>query len=395
MPSPRLSPDRKSLGLPLAAVLLICSAVIGTFFAALTADAQTAKPFGGVERYGRLTAEERVELQETLNRQVDVLQRQAEVVKTVAKLIGPTVVFIRTQIDDGLPDETRHQYVEEAGSGVIVELNKKHYVLTNYHVIKTVSPKKIKITLDDGRLISPKKVWVDTDTDIAVLEIIASNLVTAPIGDSDEMEIGDFVLAVGSPFGLSHSVTYGIISAKGRRNLDLGNTGVRLQNFMQTDAAINPGNSGGPLINLHGKVIGINTAIASNSGGNYGIGFAIPINMYMSTARQLVNHGKVVRAYLGVKLDSNFGPAMAVEVGLPRPIGARITHITSKSPAAAADLRVNDVILRFRDVIVEDDAHLVNLVSCVPIGSKVSVVIFRDREHLNIEIALADRSDFE
>src|SRR5205085_10072275 len=161
----------------------------------------------------------------------------------------------------------------------------------------------------------------------------APGLIAARIGDSSKVEIGDFVLAVGSPFGLSHSVTYGIISAKGRRDLELGDDSVRFQDFMQTDAAINPGNSGGPLINLRGEVVGMNTAIASSSGGNEGIGFTIPINMVMIIARQLVERGTVIRAYLGVALDSKFGPATAMSVGLMRPRGTRVTRITPGSPA--------------------------------------------------------------
>ena len=153
-------------------------------------------------------------------------------------------------------------------------------------------------------------------TDVAVLAVSAPDLTAAPLGDSDRMEIGDFVLAVGSPFGLSHSVTFGIISAKGRRDLHLGEVDtVQFQDFLQTDAAINPGNSGGPLVNLRGEVIGINTAIASNSGGNEGIGFAIPVNMFMTVARQLIETGKVTRAFLGVNM---------LEVGVRSGDGRRV-----------------------------------------------------------------------
>ena len=164
---------------------------------------------------------------------------------------------------------------------------------------------------------------------MAVLAVAAPDLIAAPLGDSDRMEIGDFVLAVGSPFGLSHSVTFGIISAKGRRDLHLGEAKDHFQDFLQTDAAINPGNSGGPLVNLHGEVIGINTAIASNSGGNEGIGFAIPVNMFMIVGRQLIETGKVRRAHPGRDARRKFGPAMATELGLPRPVGA---HVTASCP---------------------------------------------------------------
>ncbi len=163
------------------------------------------------------------------------------------------------------------------------------------------------------------------------------------------------MLAVGSPFGLSHSVTFGIISAKGRRDLHLGDAELRFQDFLQTDAAINPGNSGGPLCNLRGEIIGINTAIASNSGGNEGIGFSIPINMFMAVARQLIETGKVARAFLGVSLDAKFGPAMAAEIGLPGPMGAGVTAVTPGSPAEAARLQPGDVILEIDGTRVEDD----------------------------------------
>jgi serine protease Do len=209
------------------------------------------------------------------------------------------------------------------------------------------------------------------------------------------MDVGDFVLAVGSPFGLTNSVTFGIISAKGRRDLRLNDAAVRFQDFLQTDAAINPGNSGGPLVNLHGEIIGINNAIASMSGRNEGIGFAIPINMFMIVGRQLIETGKVTRAFLGVNLNSKFGPAMAAELGLPRPIGAHITSITPNSPAVAANLQVGDVILEFNHTVVENDAHLVNLVSLTPVGKTVSLLIFRDRKPVTVTVEVSDRSKFE
>lgn len=343
---------------------------------------------------GRVTPERRAELYRTLRRHAEVLEAQAAIVKTVAKLIGPTVVHIEA---DSRPRAGRYpssQRVEEAGSGVIVQLKGKYYVLTNRHVIRGASPEGIKINLADGRQIHPGKVWDDRYTDIAVMAVSAEDLVAAPLGDSDRMEIGDFVLAVGSPFGLSHSVTYGIISAKGRRDLELGDASVRFQDFLQTDAAINPGNSGGPLVNLRGEVIGVNTAIASNSGGNEGIGFAIPVNMFMVIARQLIERGTVTRAFLGVNLDSKFGPAMAAEAGMPYPMGARITGVTKGAPAEAAKLQVGDIVLQFNDVPVEDDAHLVNLVGLTEVGMKVSLVILRDGEQVTVQLEVGDRSKF-
>jgi serine protease Do len=276
--------------------------------------------------------------------------------------------------------------VEEAGSGYVVKLNDRFYVLTNRHVVKEAAIKSITIRLADGRQIHPTRVWSDPDTDVAVMAVDAPGLVAAKLGNSDELEIGDFVLAVGSPFGLSHSITFGIVSATGRRDLTLGET-VKFQDFVQTDAAINPGNSGGPLINLHGEVIGMNTAIASNSGFNEGIGFSIPINMVAFVARQLVDHNGVLRAFLGVTLDRKFDSATAISVGLKRPRGTRISSITPDSPAAA-QLKVDDVVLEYGGVPVDDDNHLVTLVGLTEPGREVPLLILRDQKRMRVNVKL-------
>jgi serine protease Do len=391
---PQQSLARCGVRPPLAAVIAVAVLGLAVLLDCPAASGQEAIQ-AAIRRTGPVSPEERADLYRQLAGQAEILEQQSAVVKTVAKLIGPTVVHVAADVS---PRITLHygqgRHIEEAGSGVVVELDGKHYVLTNRHVVSGARPDGVTVTLADGRQIRPLKVWDDPTTDVAVMQVEAADLVAALVGDSDRMEIGDFVLAVGSPFGLSHSVTYGIISAKGRRDLELGSSGVRLQDFLQTDAAINPGNSGGPLINLRGEVIGINTAIASNSGGSEGIGFSIPIKMFMHVARQLIEKGKVARAFLGVKLDATFGAAMAAELGLPRPVGARITKIVGNSPAAAADLREGDVILQFNDIPVEDDNHLVNLVNFTDIGKKVALVVFRDRQALQLEVAVADSSQF-
>ncbi|MEX2560528.1 MAG: trypsin-like peptidase domain-containing protein, partial [Pirellulales bacterium] len=279
------------------------------------------------------------------------------------------------------------------GSGVVIEIKAKLYELTNRHVIKDAEPADIVISLADGRDLSPVRVWEDAETDVAVMSVSAPGLVAARLGNSDLVEIGDFVVAVGSPFGLSHSVTYGIISAKGRRDLALGDD-VALQDFLQTDAAINPGNSGGPLINLRGEVIGMNTAIASNSGGNEGIGFSIPINMVAKVARQLIEQGRVVRAFLGVNLDPKFTPAAAVKIGLPGRRGARINSLRSGSPAEAARLQAGDVILRFNGVRVDNDTHLIYLVNLTEVGKEVPIVVYRDGQSLHLTVKVGNKSDF-
>jgi serine protease Do len=374
--------------------------------ALLAASAMAQPPLGAalpaaLERPSDARPEQRAELQRELARQVPVLEAQSAVVKLVAKLVEPAVVHIEADIPpEANPAYNRGRHVEEAGSGVIIEQKRQYYVLTNRHVIRGAAPAAIRITLHDGRRIHPTDVLHDRKTDVAVLPISAPDLVAVSLGDSSRMQIGDFVLAVGSPFGLSHSVTFGIISAKGRRALRLAEADtenhVDFQDFLQTDAAINPGNSGGPLVNLRGEVIGINTAIASNSGGNEGVGFSIPINMFMIVGRQLIETGKVTRAYLGVHMNSKteFGPTMAAELGLPRPLGAYISGVIPSSPAAAAKLQVGDVILEYNRTPVEDADQLSNLVGLTEPSKSVPVVIFRDRKPISMMIQVGDSSKF-
>jgi serine protease Do len=328
---------------------------------------------------------------DALARDVAELEKHSNVLKKVVQLVSPTVVHIEAQKTDqsGLRYGRNAPQVEEAGSGFIIKLSDRFYVVTNRHVVKAAQPRKITIRLADGRVINPDKVLSDPETDVAVLRVANTDLHPSRIGDSDKVEIGDFVLAFGSPFGLSHSITFGIISAKGRRDLELGDDSVKFQDFMQTDAAINPGNSGGPLISLRGEVVGMNTAIASSSGGNEGIGFTIPVNMVMLVARQLVERGTVVRAYLGVKLDGKFGPTIAKSVGLKQPRGALVREITANSPAAAAAIQPGDVILEFNGVRVDDDSHLINLVSLTEVGKDVPVLVFREKKLVRLSVKTA------
>lgn len=352
--------------------------------------AQNTLP-ASLEQAKTLTPEKQAELRQELQRHLVAIDAQSAAMKTVAKLAGPALVFIESQRG---PDPTRKHIVQEDGSGVIIKWKEKFYILTNRHVVRDTTLDNIKIDLADGRRISPDKVWHDAESDAAVLSISAPNLVAAPIGDSDKIEIGDFVLAMGSPFGLSQSFTHGIISGKGRRNLKLGDNVYRNQDFLQTDAAINPGNSGGPLVNLRGEIIGINTAIASNSGISEGCGFAIPVNMFMFVAGQLIETGKVIRGFIGVNLNSKFGIEAAVEAGLPRLMGAKVTAVTSRSPADTAKLQPGDVILEFNHTPIDDDGQLVNVVSMSEVGATVPVLIFRNRETLSVEIQVQDRAKF-
>ena len=338
--------------------------------------------------------EARAQLRRILEQNAPVLEAQATVLKTVAKLIGPTVVHVEADVPQQTLQHNRDRHVEEAGSGVIIQRKDHFYVLTNRHVFRNAPADGIRIYLADGRRLHPQRVLEDEGTDVGVLPIEAADLIASPVGDSDRMEIGDFVLAVGSPFGLSHSVTLGIISARGRHDLELGDESVRFQDFLQTDAAINPGNSGGPLCNLHGEIIGINTAIASNSGGNEGIGFSIPINLFMAVARQLIDTGKVTRAFLGVSLDAKFGPVIAAELGMAQATGTRVVTVTRGGPAEAAGIRAGDVILKVDGTPIDDDAHLVNFVGLVEVGKKVTLEIFRDGKTIDVRVEVADRSKF-
>jgi serine protease Do len=368
-----------------AAPALVCAILSLSGGAAATAQPATDVP---------ATGDAREELYREVAQEVAALERQGSLLKKVVRLVKPTVVHIEAAKSTESPPPGRRP-VEEAGSGVVIERQGKFYVLTNRHVIKDSAVSQIKLRLADGRLLFPTRVWADRGTDVAILAISASRLVPAKLADSDQVEIGDFVLAVGSPFGLSHSVTYGIISAKGRRDLKLGGDGLRYQDFLQTDAAINPGNSGGPLLNLRGEVIGINTAIASSSGGSEGIGFTIPINMAKRIGEQLIEHGAVRRAYLGVHLDARFDEATARGLGLPGMAGARVSSITPKSPADVAKLKVGDVILRVNNVRVEDDGHLVNLISLLPIGDDAELLVQRSGRPATFRVKVGNRNEYE
>jgi len=339
------------------------------------------------------TATDRDAEYQKLANDVAHLEHQSTILKKVVKLVDPSVVHIeatkRRAGGEGVSDE--------AGSGVIIQYKKNYYVLTNRHVIRGAQIADIKVHLKDHRELTPTKSWEDPYTDIAVMAITGDELMACRLGDSGKLEIGDFVLAVGSPFGLSHSVTLGIISAKGRRDLQLGNSSIRYQDFLQTDAAINPGNSGGPLVNVRGEVVGMNTAIASNSGTYEGIGFAIPIDMIKMVTSQLIDTGKVRRAYLGVSLDSGFDAASAARLGLPRPGGARITVVRTGSPAEKALLQADDVVLKFDGIAVEDDSHLVNLVGLTPVDQDVKLSVFRDGkvQQVTVRVGELDESVFQ
>ncbi len=333
-----------------------------------------------------LSNEQREALFAQLQSQSGEFQRHHALIKTLTRAVSPSVVHIDAKtVSEG---KGRSRTVEEAGSGVLIKHNGAYFVITNRHVIKGANNADILIRFHNGAETIPLRVMGDEQTDLAVIAVSDKYSSAAKLGKSSEVEIGDFVVAMGSPFGLAHSVTYGIISAKGRRDLELGEGGVDYQDFLQTDAAINPGNSGGPLFNLRGEVIGINTAIASNSGGSEGIGFAIPIDMAMIVARQLIEKGSVTRGKLGVSLDPKFTYESARNVGLPRLVGARITKVASASAAEKAGIKSGDVVIRFAGSTIENDTHLVSVISFSPVNTDIPVDVIRDHKVTRINVRL-------
>ncbi len=280
--------------------------------------------------------------------------------------------------------------VEEAGSGVVITYRDRSFVITNYHVIEGADTNNITVSIDE-HLYKPVDVRHDRESDLSVILLEDKLQDTAQIGDSNQISVGEFVVAIGSPFGLEHSVSYGIISAQHRHDLELGPQGVKYQDFFQTDASINPGNSGGPLFDLSGNVVGINTAIASNSGGSDGIGFSIPINMAMRVATDLIDYGYVRRGFLGVSLSSDFSAKKAMQIGLEKAYGAHISAVNADSPAAKAKLQVGDVILKVGSKKVANDSHLVTLVSLLPIGTKEKLLVYRAGKQIELDIDVEQR----
>lgn len=361
------------------------------------AAAQTATPATLTSRTETLPTREA--LYEELKAESASLDRQYNLIKKIVRTVQPTVAHIEAKKRQ--PSNSsgksgsgqRIVVVEEAGAGVVIQYRGRTYVITNYHVIESSGISDIRVE-SDGIVYYPTRAIHDRATDLSVLEVDKRGLKPAKLGNSTKAELGDFVVAIGSPFGLSHSVSYGIVSALHRHDLELGPQGVKYQDFIQTDAAINPGNSGGPLMNLRGEVIGINTAIASNSGGNDGIGFAIPINMVMRIVSDLIDFGEVKRGFLGVSLDARYSAERAKQLGLDRSYGAYVTNITPNSPAALSDLQVGDVILEFNNRRVQNDSHLVTRVSLTTIGEKVPLRIFRRGSFQTIYVEIQNRNLF-
>src|SRR5882724_8346126 len=268
------------------------------------------------------------------------------------------------------------------GSGVIID--KRGLVLTNFHVIKGAD--EISVRLSDKKEYRGKVLGVDPKTDLALVRFEPEHeLRVAALGDSDALKVGEWAIAIGNPFGLDQTVTVGVISATGRSDVGVAT----YENFIQTDASINPGNSGGPLLNLRGEVIGINTAIFSQSGGSIGIGFAIPINMVKRVVDQLVDKGKVVRGWLGVSLQP-LSPELAESLGVPGKQGAVVGSTMAGGPAAAAGLLQNDVILAYDKTAVESSQHFQRLTAESKVGSKVVLQVVRKKQKVDVTITVGE-----
>ncbi len=265
----------------------------------------------------------------------------------------------------------QERYSKSLGSGVIVDAQ-KGYILTNHHVVDKAV--QIAVNLNDGRSLEAQLVGADAETDVAVIQVAPEGLSALPLAQG-ELRVGDFVVAIGNPFGLGSSVTSGIVSALGRSGLGIEG----YEDFIQTDASINPGNSGGALVNLRGELVGINTAILSESGGNVGIGFAIPIAMAREVMAQLVEHGEVRRGRLGIEVQ-DLTPDLAAAFGLEGAHGTAITQVVAGSAAAQAGLRSGDVIVQLNGRAVHDSEDIRNSVGLVRVGQPVALGVLRDGE---------------
>lgn len=281
------------------------------------------------------------------------------------------------------PRGSRERRSQSLGSGVIVDAERGH-VLTNHHVIEKAD--EIRVTLRDGRELQAELLGSDPETDIAVLEIPAQGLTAIPMANSNRLRVGDFVVAIGNPFGLNQTVTSGIVSALGRSGLGIEG----YENFIQTDASINPGNSGGPLVNLRGELVGINTAILAPSGGNVGIGFAIPTSMVAAIRRQIVEHGGVYRGSFGVTLQ-DLTPDLARALDLPAGSqGAVVSEVKSGSAAAQAGLQAGDLIVGVNQQAVRSATDLRTQLALLRVGERLGLEIMRDGRSRRLSAQMAD-----
>lgn len=378
--------------------------VVSVFLAAIVAGPRLVQEVAFAVTKGQIDAS-RTELAElakndtmsTLFVQVSKVLKPAVVEIRVTKKMKANAApdmedFLRRFFGDESPGDGRRRTMPQPsphereylargiGSGVIVDA-KNGYVLTNAHVVANTD--ETQIVLDDGRTLKSQWVRLDTQTDLAIVKVQAENLIDAPLGDSDKMSVGDWVLAIGSPEGLQQTVTAGIISAKGRTTGDPNS----YQSFLQTDAAINHGNSGGPLVNMRGEVIGITSAIVSRTGVNEGIGFAVPSNMAKTVMSQLIDKGKVTRGFLGVTIQ-NVDENLAKSFKLPVTAGALVTSVSPGSPAEKAKLKEGDFIVSIDGKNTDTVNDLRNIVAALQPGKSYKVEFYRDGKKTSADIKI-------
>ncbi|MBI3462252.1 MAG: trypsin-like peptidase domain-containing protein [Planctomycetes bacterium] len=327
--------------------------------------------------------------------QLRQLGETSEAFRLVAKRVAPAVVNVsnlavqeyavlrRDPFGRRYRDREYGLSTQGTGSGIVVD--PKGYVVTNNHVVRGAD--RVQVRFSHGEELGARLVGSDPHTDLAVLKVEQSDLVAAEFGDSDELEVGDWVLAIGNPFGLEQSVTAGIISAKGRSGIV---EEVDIEDFLQTDAAINPGNSGGPLVNLKGQVVGVNSAILTESGGYQGVGFAIPSNMARSVVESLIAEGKVTRGWLGIK-GQPLTPRIAQQKGLKTASGIMVMAVVPGSPAARAGLRIGDLIISMGGRKISRVDELRAQLATARVGSTVKVTFERDGTSREVEITIEEQ----
>ncbi|HEY6578329.1 MAG TPA: DegQ family serine endoprotease [Rhizomicrobium sp.] len=280
----------------------------------------------------------------------------------------------------GIPEQPQTERFQAVGSGVIIDAA-RGLIVTNNHVVKNAQ--EIQVTLKDRRQRSAKLIGADPQTDIAVLQIPADNLKDLPLGASKDLRVGDYVVAIGDPFGIGQTATFGIVSALGRTGLGIEN----YEDFIQTDASINPGNSGGALVNMAGQLIGMNTAILSRSGGNVGVGFAIPVDMVRTIARELIESGKISRGALGVSIQ-DLTPGLARAMGMKISAGALVSQVQPNSPAAKAGIKSGDVVTQLNGASIASGADLRNAVGEESPGTDVRLTLLRNGRQQTVSVTL-------
>lgn len=290
--------------------------------------------------------------------------------------------FFRRFFGDRLAAENRPHRVSNLGSGVIV--SEDGFILTNHHVVEAAD--EIEVSLPDGKTLSAKVVGSDPDTDLAVLKVNRKSLPAITFAKSDSQRIGDVVLAIGNPFGVGQTVTMGIVSALGRSHLGI-NT---FENYIQTDAAINPGNSGGALVDGAGNLVGVNTAIFSRSGGNLGIGFAIPVSIVRQVMQEIIAHGTVTRGWVGIEVQE-INPEIAESFALKSTAGALIAGVLRNGPADRAGIRPGDVLIAVSGKPVTDSSSLLNLIAALPPGKVVPLRLVREQAEMQLMVTVEKR----